>query len=71
MRDLVADGNSVVFVDHDPQVLREADWLIEMGPGAGVNGGQVIAQGRPGELIQQPASLIAPFLHSAPKLKPS
>ena len=45
MRDLVADGNSVVLVDHDTQILSEADWIIEMGPGAGANGGRVIAQG--------------------------
>ena len=45
MRDLVADGNSVVVVDHDTRVLAETDYLIEMGPGAGAKGGQVIAQG--------------------------
>ena len=45
MRDLVADGNSVVLVDHDAQILSQADWIIEMGPGAGAEGGCVIAQG--------------------------
>ncbi len=45
MHDLVADGNSVVLVDHDTQILKEADWLIEMGPEAGAKGGHVIAQG--------------------------
>ena len=46
MHDLVADGNSVLLVDHDTQILREADWLIEMGPQAGADGGRVIAEGR-------------------------
>ena len=45
MRDLVADGNSVVLVDHDVQVLREADWMIEIGPGSGSAGGSVLAEG--------------------------
>ena len=62
MRDLVADGNSVILVDHDTQVLKEADWIIEMGPGAGALGGQVIAEGTTPSLIQNPASQIGPFL---------
>lgn len=45
MDDLVADGNSVILVDHDTQILAKSDWLIEMGPGAGSNGGEVIAEG--------------------------
>ena len=45
MRDLVADGNSVILVDHDTQILKEADWIIEMGPQAGAKGGYVIAEG--------------------------
>ena len=45
MHDLVADGNSVILVDHDTQILKEADWIIEMGPEAGAKGGHVIAQG--------------------------
>lgn len=45
MRDLLADGNSVILVDHDVQILSEADWVVEMGPEAGADGGQVIAQG--------------------------
>lgn len=51
MHDLAADGNSVVFVDHDVQVLREASWLIEIGPGSGREGGQVIAQGGVDDLV--------------------
>ena len=62
MRDLVADGNSVLLVDHDTQILREADWLIEMGPGAGAAGGQVIAQGTVRQIAADPASRIGAFL---------
>ncbi len=62
MDDLVADGNSVVLVDHDTQVLAHADHLIELGPGAGAGGGQVIAQGSIPEILANPASRIAPFL---------
>ncbi len=62
MRDLVRDGNSVILVDHDTQVLSQADWVIEMGPGAGADGGQVIAEGTVGDLGKNPASLIGPFL---------
>ena len=62
MRDLVADGNSVLLVDHDAQILAEADWIIEMGPGAGADGGRVVAQGTVNELAQNPDSLIGPFL---------
>ena len=62
MRDLVADGNSVLLVDHDTQVLRQADWLIELGPGAGAAGGQVIAAGTVYAVAQSPASRIGPYL---------
>ena len=62
MDDLVADGNSVLLVDHDTQVLSHADWIIEMGPGAGAAGGQVVAQGTVAELGANPASRIGPFL---------
>ncbi len=61
MRDLVADGNSVVLVDHDLQILREADWLIEMGPDAGADGGRVIAQGTVGDIAKNEVSRIGPF----------
>lgn len=44
MHDLIADGNSVILVDHDTQILSEADWVVEMGPEAGADGGQVITQ---------------------------
>ena len=62
MRDLVADGNSVVVVDHDVRVLKACDHLIEMGPVAGAEGGHVIAQGTVGEVAANPSSRIAPFL---------
>ena len=62
MRDLVADGNSVVLVDHDAQILSVADHIIEMGPGAGASGGQVIAQGTVEQLRRDPASKIGRFL---------
>ena len=62
MHDLIADGNSILLVDHDTQILSEADWIIEMGPGAGTDGGEVIAQGTVPELAGNAASLIGPFL---------
>ena len=62
MHDLVADGNSVILVDHDTQILKEADWIIEMGPEAGAGGGHVIAQGTIPALEADPASQIGPFL---------
>ena len=62
MRDLVADGNSVVVVDHDVRVLKACDHLIEMGPVAGAEGGHVIAQGTVGDVAVNPRSRIAPFL---------
>ena len=66
MRDLLADGNSVVLVDHDTQILSESDWIIEMGPGAGADGGRVIAQGTKEALAADPQSRIGPFLTGKP-----
>ena len=62
MHDLVADGNSVILVDHDTQILKEADWIIEMGPEAGAKGGHVIAEGDIPAIEANPASQIGPFL---------
>ena len=62
MKDLIADGNSVVLVDHDTQILSESDHIIEMGPGAGSKGGHVIAEGTIAGIIGNPASRIGPFL---------
>ena len=62
MHDLVADGNTVLLVDHDVQILKESDWLIEMGPGAGADGGRILAEGTLDEIMANGASVIAPFL---------
>ena len=62
MDDLVADGNSVVLVDHDTQVLAHADWIIELGPEAGAKGGNVIAEGSVADICRNPASRIGAFL---------
>lgn len=62
MDDLIAHGNSVVLVDHDTRVLKASDWLIEMGPGAGQHGGNVLAQGSLEDVAETPDSLIAGFL---------
>ena len=69
MEDLVADGNSVVLVDHDTQVLRGADHIIEMGPGAGSSGGRVIAEGTLREVECNPASKIGPFLSGEAEIR--
>ena len=65
MKDLTDDGNSVLLVDHDAQILRQADWLIELGPQAGAKGGEIIAQGTVEQIEHNPRSLIAPFLAAA------
>ena len=62
MRDLLADGNSVILVDHDTNVLRKADWLIELGPEAGAGGGTVISEGRVPDVAKDPNSRIGAFL---------
>lgn len=68
MDDLVADGNSVILVDHDTQVLAHSDWIIELGPEAGAGGGTVIAQGTVAQIQANPASRIGPFLDAAAPL---
>jgi len=68
MDDLIADGNSVILVDHDTQVLTHADEIVEMGKGAGINGGTVIAQGTVDEITQNKESVIAPYLSQESKL---
>lgn len=65
MHDLISDGNSVLLVDHDAQILSEADWIIEMGPQAGAEGGRVVAEGTVDALIRNKASQIGPFLSGA------
>ena len=69
LQDLVADGNSVILVDHDTQILKEADWLIEMGPEAGAKGGHIIAQGNVSTIAADPASQIGPFLSGTAKAR--
>ena len=73
MHDLVRDGNSVLLVDHDVQILKEADWLIEMGPEAGAKGGTVIAEGSVADIEHHPASIIGSYLSGvrAPKMEAS
>ena len=62
MEDLISDGNSVILVDHDTQILSKSDWLIEMGPGAGSSGGNVVAQGTIKDIEKSSDSRIGPFL---------
>ena len=62
MHDLIADGNSVILVDHDTNILHEADWIVELGPDSGINGGQIINEGTIDETIKNSNSKIAPFL---------
>ena len=62
MNDLIADGNSVVLVDHDTHVLSRADWIIELGPEAGADGGNIVAQGAVPDIMRNPSSKIGPFL---------
>ena len=69
MHDLVADGNSVILVDHDTQILKEADWIIEMGPEAGAKGGHVIAEGDIPTIEANPKSQIGPFLSGKAETK--
>lgn len=69
MHDLVSDGNSVILVDHDTQILKEADWIVEMGPEAGANGGHVIAQGTIADVEKNPASQIGPFISGKAETK--
>ena len=69
MEDLIADGNSVILVDHDTQILTKSDWMIEMGSGAGSSGGTVIAQGTIGDIEANEYSRIGPFLSGKNPLK--
>jgi excinuclease ABC subunit A len=62
---LAGNGNTVVVVEHERELIRSADWVIELGPGAGASGGTVIAQGTPGQLETDPHSIMGPFLAGA------
>lgn len=72
MDDLQSDGNSVILVDHDTQVLKHADWMIEMGKGAGAEGGTIISQGRVEDISKNPESVIGPYLsdHYESRIRP-
>src|SRR6202040_2169 len=59
MRDL---GNTVIVVEHDEETIRSADWVLDLGPGAGVHGGRIVAQGSPDDLARFPESLTAKYL---------
>ena len=63
---LAGNGNSVLVVEHERDLIHAADWVIELGPGAGASGGTVIAQGSPRQLETDPQSIIGPFLAGAP-----
>ncbi len=63
---LVSDGNSVILVDHDTQILSRSDWIVELGPGSGVNGGRVIAEGTVDQIKSNAVSGIGPFLRGEP-----
>ena len=65
MEDLIADGNSIILVDHDTQILKEADWIVEMGPKAGAEGGHVIAEGTVEQIAENPVSQIGPFFQGS------
>ncbi len=70
---LTENGNSVIVVEHEREIIAAADWVIELGPAAGGNGGTVIAQGTPGQLETDPKSIIGPFLAGAravPRARP-
>jgi excinuclease ABC subunit A len=67
---LAANGNSVIVVEHERDLIRAADWIIELGPGAGTQGGHVIAAGPPGQLEGDPHSVIGPYLAGAPAVPP-
>lgn len=62
LQHLVAEGNSVVVVEHEMRVVAQADWVIDMGPGAGADGGRIVAAGRPEDVAEAAGSRTAPFL---------
>jgi len=67
---LAGNGNSVIVVEHERELIRAADWVVELGPGAGAQGGTVIAQGTPAQLETDPRSIMGPFLAGAPAVPP-
>lgn len=69
LRDLRDLGNTVIVIEHDEETMREADWLVDIGPGAGKSGGKIVAQGPPGEVIKNKKSLTAKYLRGKLKIK--
>jgi len=67
---LAGNGNSVVVVEHEREIVRTADWVIELGPAAGAKGGRVIAEGPPAQLKRDARSIMGPFLAGAPAVPP-
>lgn len=61
-------GNTLIVVEHDEDAIRSADWLVDMGPGAGVNGGTVVAQGTPAQVAKSPDSLTGAYLSGRKKI---
>jgi excinuclease ABC subunit A len=66
---LSANGNSVVMVEHEIEIINAADWVIELGPGAGEHGGSVVAQGTPADIRASKDSIIGPFLAGEPAVR--
>ncbi len=66
VRSLQEAGNTVVIVEHDREVILSADYVIDMGPGAGKEGGSILAEGTPAEIMLNPASVTGPYLHTGP-----
>jgi len=62
MRDLQARGNTVLAVEHDEAIMRQADWIVDLGPGAGRHGGRIVTQGTPGEVVADPVTLTGGYL---------
>jgi excinuclease ABC subunit A len=68
LRDLLQGGNTVLVVEHDEAMMRQADWLIDIGPGAGVRGGQIVAEGMPADVMANSASITGRYLSGAARL---
>ncbi|PMB83225.1 excinuclease ABC subunit A [Limosilactobacillus pontis] len=68
-RELVDQGNSLVVVDHNVDIIKAADWIIEIGPGSGTQGGRILDQGTPDQIAQDPNSKIGPYLNGTAQLR--
>jgi excinuclease ABC subunit A len=63
LQKLVDQGNTVIIIEHNPDILKSVDWIIDMGPEGGRRGGRVVAQGTPEELVRNPQSVTGPYLN--------